>query len=304
MLKKQICIIMCIILTCLACSCGTNKAAQSAEVYYINENQDGVVSESYKINFSDKAEAIQKVIEKMMESPSKPGRKSVFPKNVKINNISIKETIAYIDFSKEIYNLDNIGTVFLNAALTDSVTLISGIGGILITVDGKDYVDSEGIKIGILYPSDIVFDVYDETTVTKYAKLYFASQDAEGLVAESRAITVSDKETAELKIVQELLKGPENSELVKTIPADTKILSVETKEGTCFVNLSKEFITKHPGGTAAEALTVYSIVNSLTELDTVNQVQFLIEGQKSESYIHMIFNEPFSRNESYIIKQN
>ena len=79
-------------------------------------------------------------------------------------------------------------------------------------------------------------------------------------------------------------------------------MSVETKEGVCFVNLSKEFITKHPGGTSAEIMTVYSIVNSLTELINVNKVQFLIDGEIKELFNHIVINEPLERDVSYIIK--
>ena len=49
-------------------------------------------------------------------------------------------------------------------------------------------------------------------------------------------------------------------------------------------------------------MTVYSIVNSLTEISGVDKVQFLIEGQKKDVFIHLIFNEPFSRDQELIQK--
>ena len=68
----------------------------------------------------------------------------------------------------------------------------------------------------------------------------------------------------------------------------------------CFVNFSSEFVTKHSGGSAGEAMTVYSIVNSLTELKNVDKVQFLVEGNKIDVYKHLEFNEPFPRDETWI----
>jgi germination protein M len=85
-----------------------------------------------------------------------------------------------------------------------------------------------------------------------------------------------------------------------TIPSEVKLINIETKEGICFVNFSEDLITKHWGGTAGEIFTIYSIVNSLTELDYIDKVQFLIEGKKQETFTHMIFNEPFERDESLI----
>ena len=67
------------------------------------------------------------------------------------------------------------------------------------------------------------------------------------------------------------------------------------------MNLSKEFKSEHIGGTAAETMTIYSIVNTLTEeLDTIEKVQFLIEGQKVDEFIHYSFKEPFDPDLSLI----
>lgn len=85
-------------------------------------------------------------------------------------------------------------------------------------------------------------------------------------------------------------------------PANAKLLSVETKDSVCFVNFSKEFLNKRADGESEEIITVYAIVNSLTELDDITKVQFLIEGQKVENYGDMIFSQPFERNENIIAK--
>jgi spore germination protein GerM len=132
--------------------------------------------------------------------------------------------------------------------------------------------------------------------------LYFGDEQAEYLVAERRNVEISNGNTVEKAVVEELLKGPTEMGHMKTIPQETKILSIETKNKVCFVNLSKDFVDKHSGGVAAEQLTVYSIVNSLTELGTVDRVQFLIEGEKREDFIHIAFNEPILRNKSIIRK--
>ena len=50
-------------------------------------------------------------------------------------------------------------------------------------------------------------------------------------------------------------------------------------------------------------MTLYSIINTITELPGIDKVQFLIEGQKQEVYIHAVFNEPFKRNDK-LIKTN
>ena len=85
-----------------------------------------------------------------------------------------------------------------------------------------------------------------------------------------------------------------------TIPEGTKINKVELKGNTVYVDLSKEFIENHIGGEEAEKLTVYSIVNTLTELTEVENVKFLIDGEENKAFKDnkIKFDNLFSRLES------
>jgi spore germination protein GerM len=112
--------------------------------------------------------------------------------------------------------------------------------------------------------------------------LYFGGKAALYLVPEEREIT-KGTETLESAIIAELIKGPQNADLFRTIPEGTKLLSVSVLDGTAYVNFSKELKTKHWGGSAGETMTIYSVVNSLAVLPGIQKVQFLLEGDKQES---------------------
>lgn len=134
--------------------------------------------------------------------------------------------------------------------------------------------------------------IQTKTTLT----LYFGDQQAEYLVPEFREIT-KGSETLEAAIITELIKGPQKSELSRTIPKEAKLLSVNVINGVAYVNFSKELQTKHWGGSAGETMTVYSIVNSLGVLPGIQKVQFLIEGDKQESIFgHMDTSSPIAPN--------
>jgi len=131
--------------------------------------------------------------------------------------------------------------------------------------------------------------------------LYFPDPYAEYVVPEYRtAALAKDYESLELFIFRQLQEGPEEQGKVPVIPEGTKLLSVEVKDGICYLNLSREFVENNPGGSAYETVLINSIVNSYTELPHIEKVQFLIEGEKREVYSHMVFDEPFERNESII----
>ena len=87
------------------------------------------------------------------------------------------------------------------------------------------------------------------------------------------------------------------------LPADTLsyhplFLEGEFVKGDKVVlDFSEEFINNHKGGVELEKLTVYSIVNTLTELNEVNSVQFLINGKDDAKFKDnkLSLKEPFLR---------
>jgi hypothetical protein len=87
------------------------------------------------------------------------------------------------------------------------------------------------------------------------------------------------------------------ADLFMTVPKEAKLISVEVVDGVAYVNFNKEFQTKHWGGSAGEAMTLYSITNSLVKLPDIDKVQFLLEGKKQESILgHADTTEPISPN--------
>ncbi|MBR1443360.1 MAG: GerMN domain-containing protein, partial [Firmicutes bacterium] len=75
------------------------------------------------------------------------------------------------------------------------------------------------------------------------------------------------------------------------------------EEGICYVDLSSEFISKQAGSHNTDEMTIYSIVDSLTELENVKKVQFLIEGEKVNDLNGRVdLSKPFERDEIKIIK--
>lgn len=81
-----------------------------------------------------------------------------------------------------------------------------------------------------------------------------------------------------------LIQGPKSDKLETTIPEGTKVNNVELKGDVVYVDLSAEFINNHKGGSQQESKTVYSIVNTLTELNEVNSVRILIDGEENKCF--------------------
>jgi hypothetical protein len=129
-----------------------------------------------------------------------------------------------------------------------------------------------------------------EVNVTLYFKHYLADY----LVPEKRTVQ-KGSQSIEYVVVSELLKGPTKFERVAVMPPNVKVLDVTRNGDTVFVNLSEEFRgdidlaavrkdnvpeeQKENVLAQMKRLCIYSIVNSLTELDGVNRVKILVNNR-------------------------
>ena len=305
-MKKILSAVVCLLLIlCSVIGCTRNAVTNGVayNLYFSNLDKNDLVVEQRFIDEIGIDNIAEAVIEELLNGPEDKSHCAVIPQKAKLISLEIAQGIASVNFSKGYFaEGDDADTVELLARYSVINTLcdIDGIDKVKIFIDGVELTNASGVPVGALGKEDILLttspNAKEETIV-----LYFPDEKAVNLVAQSRKVPLIDN-SIEKTIIHELIKGPEGKGSVTTIPAETKVISVETKDGMCFVNLSSDFVNKHVDGSSAESFTIYSIVNSLTELDNVSSVQFLIEGQKMDTLKHMVIDEPYTRDESYILK--
>ncbi len=86
--------------------------------------------------------------------------------------------------------------------------------------------------------------------------LYFADEQVIYLVPEKREVVKKGASLEEI-VVKELIKGPANSELRRTIPPETRLLSLAIINGVAYVNFSGKVKNSGWGGSAGETMLVY-----------------------------------------------
>ena len=134
--------------------------------------------------------------------------------------------------------------------------------------------------------------------------LYFGDSQAMFLVPEKRIIEIEKDSPIADAVVTELITGPQNKDLSPTIPQGTRLLSLKIEDRVAYLDFNKEFRENHPGGSSGETMTLISIVNSLTELDSIDEIQILIEGEIYETLAgHWDISKPITRDEKIIQKQ-
>ena len=139
-------------------------------------------------------------------------------------------------------------------------------------------------------------EISEEQMRQTIVSLYFYNENSKSLMPEGRLIDVKELVNEPYKKLMELLiEGPQNENLKKTIPDGTKINKVELKGDILYVDLSKEFIENYGGGEEQESITIYSIVNTMTNLTEVNSVKILIDGEENKAFKDnkLKFDDPF-----------
>ncbi|HEY7409754.1 MAG TPA: GerMN domain-containing protein [Vicinamibacteria bacterium] len=114
-------------------------------------------------------------------------------------------------------------------------------------------------------------------------KLFFQAGDRRGLAIEERPVEFARDLSRQVRlVVEQLIAGP-RSGLLPTLAADTRVLEVfVSPRGVAYVDLSKEASVISPGGSEAEMMTVYSVVNTLTaNFPAVRRVQLLLDDRPS-----------------------
>lgn len=134
--------------------------------------------------------------------------------------------------------------------------------------------------------------------------LYFSDANERFLVPERRFITKEDSTTAQAReIVKALLDGSKTG-LVNTFPEKVEVLNVKIDGKTAYVSFSKNLTKQHPGGSAAEMASLYSLTNTLAEnIPEVKSVKILVAGKEIPSIKgHIDTRRPFSPNRELVVQ--
>lgn len=128
-------------------------------------------------------------------------------------------------------------------------------------------------------------EITDEQMRQTIVTLYYQNKDTKELMPEGRTIDAKELLTDPYAtLVNLLIETPKNEKLQSAIPEGTRVLKTELQGNIVYLDLSKEFIDNHPSGEEQENITIYSIVNTLTELNEVEGVKILINGQENQSF--------------------
>lgn len=272
----------------LAGACAQKQDEQPGyayKVYYINSDETAIFSSEYRTQEEDQEALLKELLEQLGTVPEKLEYKAPVSGAVKLRSYTINKDQLVLDF-EESYRSQSVTTeVLTRAAIVRTLTQIKGIQYISFQINSEPLTDALGSLVGVMSADLFIDNEGNEINTYERVKLtlYLANEEGNKLTTVTRSVVYNSNIPMERLILEQLIAGPlEGEKAYPTINQNTKIVSVNVKDGTCYVNLDNTFLTQTCP--VSSEVTIYSITNSLAEQPGINKVQISINGDANVNY--------------------
>ena len=276
-------------------------------LYYLNEDLSSLNTLSYLMeDGKSKADlSPQEMADDMLEQLATPSGdvRSIAPiQNFTVTGTTLQNGTLTVFLSSDYEELETVREILTRAALVNTLCQIDGVDSVSFLCGDHPLTNEDGSVVTAMNSDMFIFNSGKE--IMNYEKvrlhLYFANEDGDQLVDTYRNVVYNSNISMERLVVEQVLKGPNSDVVFPTLNPASKVLSVTTRDGVCYVNLDQAFLTEPYGVTSQVA--IYSLVNSLTELSSVSAVQITIEGKTGKAFMDSILSSAFERNLSVVRK--
>ncbi|MDR0949882.1 MAG: GerMN domain-containing protein [Lachnospiraceae bacterium] len=292
--KSRICLILIGVLWIMGCSRKELAGGSFYKIYYINASETRIELTEHLTTPEYSAQPLTSLLNALCVSPDPAGLKAPLNMGFSLVGYSLEDGKILLNMDAAYLDLTPTTEILIRAALVLTLTQDPDINFVGITVEGNTLFDNLNNVVGWMNADQFInnsgseINNYIEETIT----LYFTNESGDQLISTHRTKRYSSNISMEKLVVEELIKGPGKEGVYPTINPATQIISVTVKDGICYVNLDDNFLTRT--NNVREEITIYSIVNSLAELGTVNKVQIIINDNSAG-----IFQDQYSFNTIY-----
>ena len=202
---------------------------------------------------------------------------ATMPKEIKIRTIRVDQKHVIINFDESIFTLSPQQELIFKASLIKSLTSFEAFESVEFFFNGVPMKDKQQ-KITGKYQTGDVLTTYDDVVNRNFNKtviIFYPNEKQDKLKQVYQNIILSPNKKIEEVIIETII----NEQMLPTLPRDTKLLNVYTNQEVCYVDLSSECQTNYLPNGITERISIYSLVNSLTDLPNITYVQILVEGQ-------------------------
>ena len=304
-MKRRTGISFIILILCLFLSaCGRSGADKSGiRIYYLNKSDYGIKEQDYVPEANDRERIIEELIAKLRVQPKEMTLRAPIT-DFRFLSSETKGSIVTLNFSKEYYDLNAVEEVLTRTAVVNTLCSFSEVDGVYFLVEGEAFQDADGVNPGIMNPDQFIYNSYTEMRNYERVRLhlYFANETGDRRVDAFRTVVYNSNMPLERIVLEQVIQGPNGNFAFPTVNSEIKVINVTTRDRRCYVNLNNEFLNGKQGVLAQTA--IYSIVNSLCELPSIDSVQISVDGNTDVIFMESIsLSGSFSMNTEIVERQ-
>ena len=285
---------------------GGDTTGNVYKIYYLNSAMTRLEPQDYtmpeKTSESDDTQLdweIVKLMEQLKTVPKDLDRQAAVPDKVGFEKYKLEDKVLYLYFDNNYSMMNSTREILCRASLVRTLTQIKGIDYVAVYTADQPLMDSAGSPVRPMANSDFIDNI---SNVNSYEKtelvLYFANGTGDKLERETREVVHSVNTSLEKLIVEQLIAGPSRVGMNPTLPKETKLLNVSVNDNVCYINFDSTFLNNTLE--VKEYIPIYSIVNSLAAVTSINKVQFTVNGSQEFMFRDSIsLNQLFERNLDY-----
>ena len=232
----------------------------------------------------------EQLVTELLNGPQDETLKGVVPAGTLLLSLELEGSRAKVDLSSSYRILSGVSLTLADYAITLTLTQLPEISSVSLTVRGEElaYRDTQRFDA-----RDLLMSTNEDVVGTVTAQLYFLSEGGL-LLTEERTLDLYEGDSQADAVVEALAAGPTEKTLYPVLPEGFQVKSVWLEENVCYVNLPTAALAEIPAESRLD-LALRALVRSLSGLETVDEVRFLVDGEFAESYGGVSLTVPYTR---------
>lgn len=255
-------------------ACGTQEQTEGMRLWF-PVDLDAPRHSSQAVAWEDTAaDTVETLVSELLSGPREDGLAKPFPEGTQLENWTLEGGVLSLDFSEEYDALSGAGRTLADYCLTLTLCQLEQVDKLCIqTEDGA-------AEQRYLSPEDVLFTGAEEEPRQISVALYFPRALGKGLGLETRELTLTEDDSLYVRLAEALVRGPTDPDLQTYLPDNGVLLGTWVDDGVCYVNFSPDFLVYAPVGESERNLLLYSVVDTMGNLDSVTAVQILVDGER------------------------
>ncbi len=302
-MRKILCVCLALMLMLSGCWQQPEVAeADGVRFYYRDKREEAVFSETGIMAYEMRSirweqQSIDGLMELYLRGPVSSELTSPFPKDLQLIGTQILPGEITLTFDDSLASLSAVGLRVAAGCIARTLWEYGGYDTVILKAQTQLLGGEESLE---LHPESLVLSDRSAGQSNAQVRLFFSDAQGRFLIEERRTNLLESDDDLPEYILRSLIAGPQSEQLLPTIPKGTALLNVSVLDGVCLVTFSSEFVQNWPKEQLSERMTVFSVVNSLTQLEEINSVEFLVEDNPMKRPLYLDLSKSFVEDESLV----